>query len=181
MNRKFCFLECYFIFQKRCIAADVAKHGGGRDAPDVRAPEAERVTAKANLSEPTNDRVNQNGLQKPPKNNVDSNIVKPPGGAHPSNGLLKMEDCNSSRESITVDVESTQPEDSKQFSSHLGSGDTPIRIATNGDRAPQQMPVIKQEEILVDWSSYHLENMALESWLVAIRKHLLMPLIKHPK
>ena len=107
----------------------------------------------------------------------------------PNSAITKVEDCNSSRESI--DVESTQPEDIKCFPN------IKTTIPANSDTKPLgstdilsetssaiQTSMIKQEDggqAQVDWSLYHLGDMTLEVWLQTIRKHVLMSLIRHPK
>lgn len=132
-----------------------------------------------------NDHIKENGLPNPePKSNCPkSNFLST--NHVPNSIVTKVEDCNSSRESI--DVESTQPEDIKQFANvntpTTASIDSKVKSVTQS--LPEtfvQKPTIKYEEPPpVDWSLYHLGDMTLEVWLQAIRKHVLMSLMRHPK
>ena len=133
-----------------------------------------------------NDHIKENGLPKPePKiNSVKSNFS--PTNLHVPNSIdTKVEDCNSSRDSI--DVESTQPEDIKQFPNsntpNITSKDSKVKMVTQSlPETLVQKPTIKYEEPPpVDWSLYHLGDMTLEIWHKTIRKHVLMSLMRHPK
>ena len=99
------------------------------------------------------------------------------------NNSNKLEDCNSSRESI--DVETTQTEDLKPFinnSENPASNESNLKSFT--DPLKEQNSSIKQEEgnsSQIDWSTYHLGDMALDVWLQTVRKHIVLGLIRHPK
>ena len=98
------------------------------------------------------------------------------------NNINKLEDCNSSRESI--DVETTQTEDLKPFAS---INTTPASTETNLKNFAEPLKEhnsVKQEEGTsppIDWSIYHLGDMALDVWLQTVRKHIVLALIRHPK
>ena len=149
-------------------------------------PEEKRLNGVTET--PNIDPIKENGLQNLGNtNNSEANIFQPTGFNFPDNALTKVEDCNSSRESI--DVESTQPEDIKVFpnintTTHANSDTKPLVPAETAESSSAiQTSMIKQEEVQpeVDWSLYHLGDMTLEMWLQAIRKHVLMSLIRHPK
>ena len=150
----------------------------------------EKTCSEGGMSSQNQEHIKQNGIQSPLKNNAEINS-SPPSGRHTlPNSSMKFEDCNSSKESFAVDVESTQPEDIKPFT------DTD-KIDVSSDTKPQNLPQIQSEVISattsaaikpdtgqtseVDWSLYHLGDMTLAVWLQAVRKHVLMPLIRHPR
>ena len=132
-----------------------------------------------------NNHIKENGLSKLESNHcTESNFSS--ANLHPSSSVItKVEDCNSSRESI--DVETTQPEDIKPFTNTntLSTASTDSKTTKVAQSLPEtivQKPTVKYEEPPpVDWSLYHLGDMTLELWLQTIRKHVLMPLIRHPK
>ena len=104
-----------------------------------------------------------------------------PSPTSPSNVVKKVEDCNSSRESI--DVESTQPEDIKPSSSTtVSNANINTKLLNPADTSASSLQSTDRTiDDEVDWSLYHLGDMTLEVWLQAIRKHILMPLMRHPK
>ena len=80
-----------------------------------------------------NDHIKENGLPNPePKTNSVKSNFSPTNLHVPNNIDTKVEDCNSSRDSI--DVESTQPEDIKQFPNsntpNITSKDSKVKMVT---------------------------------------------------
>ena len=107
-----------------------------------------------------------------------------PSPTSPGNVVKKVEDCNSSRESI--DVESTQPEDIKPSSSTtVSNANNNTKLLNPADTSHSSSSLQSTDRTIelneVNWSLYHLGDMTLEVWLQAIRKHILMPLMRHPK
>ena len=150
----------------------------------------EKMCSEGGLSSQNQEHIKENGIHSPHKNNAEINSSLPSGRHNFSNSAMKLEDCNSSKESIAVDVESTQPDDIKP------STDTD-KLDVGSDTKPPNLPQLQSEVISattsttikpdteqaseVDWSLYHLGDMTLTVWLQAVRKHVLMPLIRHPR
>jgi len=101
----------------------------------------------------------------------------------PLNSRDKIEDCNSSRESI--DVETTLTEDIKPLRNvNTTSAITEATSKGLADPSNEHSTTVKHEEGSsqpVDWSIYHLGDMALDVWLQTVRKHIVVALIRHPK
>ena len=81
---------------------------------------------------------------------------------------------DSSRDSITVDVESTG--EGKTSMSAADELRTPLNNVTNTPTGG-----IKVEDVAADWSEYFLGDMPLHQWLLAVKKYVLAPLIRHPR
>ena len=101
----------------------------------------------------------------------------------PNNTINKTEDFNSSRESI--DVETTQTEDVKPFANinttTTASTEAHFKSFAESSKEPNSAFKQENENPSVDWSTYHLGDMALDVWLQTVRKHIVLALIRHPK
>ena len=131
------------------------------------------------------DHIKENNTQSSSLQNelTDSNMLSKEQH-FPNNTLHKTEDCNSSRESI--DVETTHTEDVKPFSNIATTTAASTEANSKCFRETPKEPnsAVKKEDgnpSQVDWSTYHLGDMALDVWLQTVRKHIVLALIRHPK
>lgn len=130
-----------------------------------------------------NEHIKENNTQSSSLQNefTNSNMISKEHN-FPNNTLNKTEDFNSSRESI--DVETTHTEDIKPFSNIHTTTAAATEVKCFRETPKELNSAAKKEDgnpSQVDWSAYHLGDMALDVWLQTVRKHIVLALIRHPK
>ena len=186
--------KSYFIFnlvddQHNGEKTSLTKNSDSAAAASTHSPaEPEEKSLESKTVELNTMPILENGLEKPEvSNGILEDRISTEETKMLGNPISKLEDCNSSKDSI--DVESTQPEDIKPVKNETNSTasmDTKVKGSVETTQASSSLvqPANLKEETVqpeIDWSLYHLGDMTLDVWLQIIRKHVVMALLRHPK
>ena len=186
--------KSYFIFnvvddQHNGEKTSLTKNSDSAAAASTHSPaEPEEKSLESKTVEDNTQPILENGLEKPEvSNGILEDRISTEDTKMLGNPISKLEDCNSSKDSI--DVESTQPEDIKPVKNETNSTasmDTNVKGSVETTQASSSLvqPANLKEETVqpeIDWSLYHLGDMTLDVWLQIIRKHVVMALLRHPK
>ena len=179
--------KSYFIFnlvddQHNGEKTSLTKNSDSAAAASTHSPaEPEEKSLESKTVEDNTKPILENGLEKPEvSNGILEDRISTEETKMLGNPISKLEDCNSSKDSI--DVESTQPEDIKPVKNETNSTasmDTKVKGSVETTQASSSLvqPANLKEETVqpeIDWSLYHLGDMTLDVWLQIIRKHVVM-------